>query len=77
MEVQQCALDIVGGAAVMVNDGHTARGGKQLFGFHLIRAVGIHHHQQGILVQLHQRILGSDEAVLILGHGLELLQQGF
>ena len=80
MIVQGGAFDIGGGPAVVVDHGHPVAGLQQLRRLDLIGPVGVHHHGQGAGVGDEQGLLGSEEAVLILGQGRkpvdELLGRG-
>ena len=76
MEIQHHGADIVGSAAVMVYHTHLVDGFQQGLELHLIRPVGVHHHQDASLVAGHHSLLPGDKHALILRH-LEHLRNQF
>ena len=75
MEVHGCVADIVGGAAMVVNDRNAVHGFQQLPALHLIRAIRIHHDQQTLGIRQNQRVLAGQKDVLISGILPKQLQQ--
>ena len=50
----------------MVDHRHADAGEQQVPVLHLLRPVGVHHHQQGVAVGLRHGLLGADEGVPVL-----------
>ena len=69
VEVQRSVRDIVRRPQVMVDDRHFGAGVQQITGDDLIRPVGVHHHQKGLVVQLQYGVLMADKPALVLRQG--------
>ena len=71
MEIEGRVGNIGGGPAVVVDDRHLVDGLQQVLAHHLLRAVGVHHHQQAVGVGQQNGVLRREEHVLVLGQGGE------
>ena len=70
MEIQRGVCDIVGRPAVMVDHGDFVAAHEQIFRFHLVRPVGIHHDEE-------RPAVGHDDALLDADKGLRVFRQLF
>ena len=64
--IERRPLNVSGCTAVMVDDRHPVAGLEYLGRLHLLGSVGVHHHHQRAAVGNDQRVLGAEEAVLVL-----------
>ena len=76
MEVEDRLLDVVGGAAVMVNDHDAAQGFQQGLALHLVGTVGVHHDEQTLGIRRQEGVLAGHEAVGVFGYIPQHGQQG-
>ncbi len=80
VEIEVRPLDIGGGPPVVVNDRHLVAGIQQLPVLHLLRAVGVHHDQQGAGIRPEHGLLGIQQHTFVLRHPrhpvIELIRRG-
>ena len=74
MEAEGGVFDVLGGAAVVVDDRHPVARLQKLLAFHHVGTVGIHHDQQGAGAHLQKRLVSGEEHALILRQGAQLVQ---
>ena len=75
MEIDHHRIDIIRSPAVMVHHADLGNGVQKGLALHLVRPVGIHHHQQALGVSLEQSVLTGNEGVGIFRHSIQPLQQ--
>ena len=75
-QAQSRILDIGGRHSVVVYHRHADAGEQQVLVLHLLRAVCIHHHQQGVAVHPGHGVMGADESVPVFGSLAHRIYEG-
>ena len=75
MKVDHHGVDIIRRPAVMVYHTDLGDGFKQRSALHLIRPVGVHHHEDAPVVRHQQGILPGHEHIPVFGNRLNFLDQ--
>ena len=68
-------FNITGGAAMVVDDGHTGHRLQQAGGLYQFGTGGVHHHQQRSGIGQQDGILLGDEAFTVLGLGCQMIDE--
>ena len=75
VEVDHHGVNIIGGSAVVIHHADLGDRLQQRLVFHLIRAVGIHHHQDAAGVAVEHGLLTGQEHIFVFRHLPDLLNQ--
>ena len=75
VKVNHNRIDVVRSPTVVVYNADLRDGLQQGLELHLIRAVGIHHDQDALVVAVQQRVLSGNEHIPVLRHVPQLVQK--